>query len=246
MDYDGQNQRQMTQYHDVAISPALSPDNSRIAFTRLNPPSVTIHATSSGRRMTFVNPQASMNATPEFTPDGHVIFSSTLGGGFANLYIANGDGSGLRRLTNVRAVEVEPRVNPKTGRELLFISGRGGKAQLYMMSIDGTGVDRLTDGRGEASNPSWSPDGQNIAFAWTAGYDPGNWSIFIMNLASRRYTQVTSGVRSENPSWGPDGRHIVFSRTMGRRVQLYSMLADGSQMKQLTHTGNNEKPAWTR
>jgi len=248
MDYDGQNQRQLTQYHDVAISPALSPDNSRIAFTRLNPPSIMIHSTGSGRRLNFVNPQASMNATPEFLPDGRLIFSSTLGGGFANLYIANADGSALRRLTNIRAVEVEPRVNPRTGKELLFVSGRGGggRAQLYLMSVDGSGVERLTDGRGEASNPSWSPDGQNIAFAWTAGYDPGNWSIFVMNLASRRYTQVTSGVRSENPSWGPDGRHIVFSRTVGRTPQLFSMLADGSQVKQLTHTGKNEKPVWTR
>ena len=245
MDYDGQNQRQTTQYGGVSISPALSPDNSRIAFTRLMPPSVMVHSVESGRRLTFVNPQASMNATPEILKDGRVMFSSTMAGGFANLYIANGDGSALRRITNIRAVEVEPRVSPK-GSDVLFISGRGGRAQLYKMSLDGTGVERLTDGRGEASNPSWSPDGQHLAFAWTSGYEPGNWSIFVMNIASRKYTQLTSGVRSENPSWGPDGRHIVFSRSTGRGTQLFSMLADGSQVKQLTHTGNNEKPVWTR
>ena len=245
MDYDGHNQRQVTQYGGVSISPALSPDNSRIAFTRLMPPSVMVHSVESGRRLTFVNPQASLNATPEILKDGRVMFSSTMGGGFANLYIANGDGSGLRRITNIRAVEVEPRVNPK-GSDVLFISGRGGRAQLYKMSLDGTGVERLTDGRGEASNPSWSPDGQHNAFSWTSGYEPGNWSIFVMNIATRKYTQLTSGVRSENPSWGPDGRHIVFSRSTGRGTQLFSMLADGSQVKQLTHTGNNEKPVWTR
>ena len=246
MDYDGQNQRQVTQYGGVCMSPALSPDNSRIAFTRLMPPSVMIHSVESGRRLTFVNPQASMNATPEFLPDGRILFSSTMAGGFANLYVSGPDGSGLRRLTNIRAIEVEPRASPKSGKEVVFISGRGGRAQLYKMSIDGTGVDRMTDGRGEASNPSWSPDGQHLAFAWTAGYEPGNWSIFIMNIATRKYTQLTSGVRSENPSWGPDGRHLVFSRSTGRGTQLFSMLADGTQVKQLTHTGNNEKPVWTR
>ena len=247
MDYDGQNQRQVTRYNGISISPALSPDNTKLGFTRLMPPSVMVHSVESGRRLTFVNPQASMNATPEFLPDGRIIFSSTLGGSFANLYISGADGGGLRRLTDIRAIEVEPRVNPKNPRELLFISGRGGgRAQLFKMSVDGTQVERLTDGRGEASNPSWSPDGQFLAFSWTAGYEPGNWSIFIMNAASRKYVQLTSGVRSENPSWGPDGRHIVFSRTAGRTTQLFSMLADGTQVKQLTHAGSNEKPVWTR
>jgi TolB protein len=246
MDYDGQNQRQMTRYGTVSISPALSPDNAKIAFTRLMPPSIMVHAVESGRRLTFVNPQASMNATPEFLPDGRMIFSSTLAGGYANLYVSGADGSGLRRLTDVRAIDVEPRVNPKNPREVAFISGRGGRAQLYKMSVDGGNVERLTSGAGEVANPAWSPDGQFLAYSTTAGHEPGNWSIMIMNLASRRTIQLTSGVRSENPSWGPDGRHIVFSRTAGRGSQLFSMLADGTQVKQLTHSGSNEKPVWTR
>ena len=136
-------------------------------------------------------------------------------------------------------------MNPKSGNEIVFISGRSGRAQLYRMNLDGTDIERLTDGRGEASNPSWHPDGQFVAFAWTAGLEPGNWSIFVMDVASKKYVQLTSGTRSENPAWGPDGRHLVFSRTVGRQVQLYSMLADGSQLKQLTFTGSNEKAAWT-
>lgn len=248
MDYDGGNQKQVTFYKSVCISPALSLDSSKIAFTKLMPgtPSIQI-LTDTGRRLPFVNPQASMNATPEFTPDGNrVLFSSTLNGSFANLYVANADGSNLRRLTNARAVEVEPKVNPKTGNDVVFISGRGGKAQLYKMSIDGTEIERLTDGRGEAANPAWHPSGQFVAFAWTAGLEPGNWSIFVMDVTTKNYVQLTSGARSENPSWAPGGRHLVFSRTLGRSTQLYSMLADGTGVKQLTFSGNNEKPAWTK
>ena len=67
-----------------------------------------------------------------------------------------------------------------------------------------------------------------------------------MDVTTKNYVQLTSGARSENPSWAPGGRHLVFSRTLGRSTQLYSMLADGTGVKQLTFSGNNEKPAWTK
>ena len=47
------------------------------------------------------------------------------------------DGSNLRRVSNVRAIEMEPKVNPKTGTEMVFVSGRGGLQQIYRMNLDG-------------------------------------------------------------------------------------------------------------
>ena len=68
------------------------------------------------------------------------------------------------------------------------------------MNIEGTDIVRLTDGTGEASNPAWHPDGQHIAFAWTRGFEPGNFNIFLMNVATREYVQLTHGAgRNENP-----------------------------------------------
>jgi TolB protein len=115
------------------------------------------------------------------------------------------------------------------------------------MSIDGTDVVRLTDGTGECANPSWSPDGQHIAFAWTRGFEPGNFNIFVMDVANQALVQLTHGAgRNENPTWAPDGIHIVFSSRRGRSTQIYTMLADGSGQKQLTFQGNNEKPVWSK
>jgi TolB protein len=115
------------------------------------------------------------------------------------------------------------------------------------MNIDGTDVSRLTTGEGDAVNPAWSQDGQHIAFAWTRGFEPGNFNIFIMEVASRDVVQLTHGAgRNENPSWAPDGVHLVFSSTRGGRTQIYTMLADGSGVQQLTTQGNNEKPVWSK
>jgi TolB protein len=144
-------------------------------------------------------------------------------------------------------VEVEPKANPKTGSEIVFTSGRSGPPQIYKMNMDGANAVRLTSGEGDAVNPSWSPDGQHIAFSWTRGYDPGNYNIFIMDVATRKYMQLTHGAgRNENPSWAPDGRHLVFSSNRTGSTQIWTMLADGTGLRQLTTQGRNENPVWSK
>jgi TolB protein len=249
MDFDGSNQRQLTRFGSISTMPSVSPDHQRLAFTTYakGQPQIMMYSTEAGRFIPFRNSQASMNATPAFTPNGQqVLYASTVSG-YAQLYISDLDGSNPRRLSNSRAIEVEPKVNPKTGTDLVFVSGRGGLQQIYRMNMDGADVVRLTNGEGEASNPAWHPDGQHIAFAWTRGYAPGNWNVFIMDVASRETVQLTYGQgRNENPTWAPDGRHLVFSSNRAGGSQIFTMLADGTEVKQLTTQGSNTMPVWTK
>jgi len=251
MDPDGKNQRQLTRFNSTSIQPTVSPDGSKIAFTsyaRINP-AIFIFSVDPVRDLRFYNQRASVNETPEFTPDGKqmVYASSAPNDRCCRIYIANLDGSGLRPITASSFIDVEPKVNPKTGNEMVFVSGRSGPQQIYRMNMDGSDIERLTPGEGEASNPSWHPDGQMIAYAWTRGYAQGAFNIFIMDVASRKYTQLTHGEgRNENPSWAPDGRHLVFMSTRAGLHQIWTMLADGTQVQQLTTQGNNETPVWGR
>jgi Tol biopolymer transport system component len=66
-------------------------------------------------------------------------------------------------------------------------SSIGDKQEIWMMNSDGSNPERLTSGMGD-SFPSWSPDGQYIAFCRDS--DVGS-SIFIIGLNDRLITRVT-------------------------------------------------------
>jgi TolB protein len=249
MDPDGENQRQITKFNSDTIQPAVSPDGTKIAFTSFvrGNPGIFVFSVDPVRDLRFYNQRgASVTATPSFTPDGkQIVYASSAGGHCCRIYIANLDGSGFRPITSSSFIEVEPKVNPKTGSEIAFVSGRSGPQQIYRMNMEGADVERLTDGTGEASNPAWHPDGQLLAFSWTRGYATGKFNVFIMDVATRRYTQLTHDEgRNENPSWAPDGRHIVFASTRDGRSQIWTMLADGTQVQRLTSQGGNLSPVW--
>ena len=269
MNYDGSDQKQFTNYRSITTFPAISPDGTKIAFTtypvlpssrnanasqfgkqteNLGQPQIYMHSLETGRKLVYYNQQASMNAASDFLPDSrHLLIYSTANAGFSQIYETDLDGGDLHRITHSGSLEVEPKANPRTGQDLVFVSGRGGTPQIYRMNIDGTDVSRLTTGEGDAVNPAWNPDGQHIAFSWTRGFEPGNFNIFIMDVASRNVVQLTHGAgRNENPSWAPDGVHLVFSSTRGGKTQIYSSLADGTGLQQLTTQGNNEKPVWSK
>jgi TolB protein len=118
------------------------------------------------------------------------------------------------------------------------------------MDADGSGVNRMTDG-GYATSPSWSPNGQFIAFAWDRKYGPGapgGQDIYVMEVASKRWIQLThDGGRCDFPSWSPDGRHIVYANSpdgIASHTRIMTMLADGTQKKALTGSGA-DMPNWS-
>ncbi len=249
MDYDGSNKRRITQYDNLCLTPAVSADGRRIAFTTYveGLPKIYMHSLETGRRLTFYNQEASLNTTPAFAPDGRsIVFASSVSGS-SQLYKADLDGGNLSRVSYSQSIDVHPAVNPKTGRQIAFVSGASGTPQVYLMDIDGVNRRRLSGGGGDAVQPAWDPAGEKIVFAWTRGYEIGNYNIFLVDVATGKYTQLThSAGRNEHPYFAPSGTHIVFSsnRLGGDGTQIWTMRADGTQLKQLTSRGVNESPVW--
>ena len=161
-----------------------------------------IHSVETGRRLPFYNPVSSVVETPEFTPDGrHIYFSATIDG-WAQICEANINGSDMRRISHVRAIEVSPKVNPKNrNRDAVHLRPLRPSAVLD----DEWRRRRYGDAhyrRRRRLPTRWSPNGQIIAFAWTRGYEIGEFNIFVMDVAKRVPVQLTHGNgRNENPWW---------------------------------------------
>ena len=246
MDYDGFNQRPITSYGSLSLTPRWSPEGTKLAFTTyvLGNPDIFIFSLETNRRMTFPRYKG-LNTTPAWSPDGtKFAFCSSMSGD-PEIYVSDPNGMNLQRLTFSPGVDISPVWNPRTGNEIAFVSDRSGSPQIYVMSSDGTNVRRLITGGGDASSPSWSPNGLFIAFNWRVS-DTGTYDIYVMEIATGRIVQLTHDAgRNEHPSWSPDGRHLVFESTRTGSREVWTMLADGSNPKQLTQQGQNWGPSWS-
>jgi TolB protein len=249
MDYDGANQRQITHLGSISLSPRVSPDNSRIAFTSFakGGPGILMWSLELNRLVSFPS-FGGTTISPAWSSDGTRLAFSSSRNGDPEIYTTDANGNGLKRVTAYHGPDVSPVFNPKTNAQIAWVSGRTGLPQIYTMESDGTNVRRLTD-EGYAVSPSWSPNGQFLVFSWIRHYGPGApgaQDIYIMDVASRQWVQLThDGGRNDFPSWSPDGRHIVFQSSRNGGDQIWSMLADGSQQKQLTTSGKNSQPNWS-
>lgn len=246
MDYDGFNQRPITSYGSLSLTPRWAPDNTKLAFTSyaMGNPDLYIFSLETNRRIPFPRYKG-LNTTPAWSPDGKKIAFCSSMSGDPEIYVSDPNGFNLQRLTFSAGVDISPAWNPKTGNEIAFVSDRSGSPQIYIMSADGTNLRRLITGSGDASSPSWSPNGLFMAFSWRVT-DTGTYDVYVVEIASGRIIQLTHDAgRNEHPSWSPDGRHLVFESNRSGSKQVWMMLADGSNPKQLTQQGQNWNPSWS-
>jgi len=251
MDYDGQNQHAVTHLGTISLSPRVSPDNTRIAFASLGREgwAVRMYSLELGRLVSFpAGVAGGSNQSPAWSSNGAKVAFSSSRSGESDIWVADASGASPRRITSSHGPNVAPTWNPRTNAQLAWANGHNGLPQIYTMDQDGANVQRLTDG-GYAVSPSWAPNGQLLTFSWNRKYGPGapgGYDIYIMDIASKRWLQLTHEAGSNDfPSWAPDNRHIVFERTLGKHADIWSMLADGTEQHQLTHTGNNFMPNWS-
>jgi TolB protein len=250
MDYDGQGQKQLTQQRTIAVTPRWSPDASRIAYTCFGEPKapptaqICVYSMELGRKIAFAH-FAGTNASPSWSPDGSKLTFMSSAAGPPNIYMSDTTGGGLKRITTSGGPDAQPVWNPKTGQQVVFVSGRGGLPQLYTMNADGTNVEKVDlPDMGYVVDPDWSPNGQLLAFSWRR--PDGNFDIYAMDIATRQLVQLTRDAgRNEKPSWAPDGRHLAFQSTRTGKWQIWTMLADGTGARQLTTEGQNESPNWS-
>jgi TolB protein len=244
MDYDGYGARQFSRDGSIALFPSFSPDGRRLAYVSYRNGYPNIITRSSDGLLLSATQFRATTSSPAISPNGQLAFSSSKDGDSMEIYVSGLDGSGARRLTNTRnAVNISPRWNPRTGREIAFISDRGGAPQVYVMDASGGNERPLLKLGGQMDSPAWSPDGRFIAFTWNGG--GGTFNIYLADVASAQVLRLTNEGRNEQPAWSPDGRHLAFQSNRTGRWEIWAMHIDGSEQRQLTRSGGRA-PSWAR
>ena len=183
-------------------------------------------------------------ATCEYTTKGPGVIR------WHDLARVNVDGSQATRLTDAKEFESLPVWSPDGTRiaylAIWWVPGeRVGRVGLRVMTADGATVDEVYNGAVGAvfHPPSWSPDGKRLAFvtinggalgvAW--GDDPSlEFTGYVIRTVAadgsdgKTLTPTVSG-----PSWSPDGSRIAFAKPDGNGVALFTMAADGSDLRRV-------------
>ena len=246
---------------NVSHQPSVSADGSRIAFfvsmTTGNGEIVEdIYAVDRiGTNMKRLTQSPGVDNAPAWSPRaGHnVIAFQRLdpATGRSDIWVMDGNGANQQNLTGDLPADLargEPAWS-RDGEWIAFTSSRSsagpGRGSIWIMRWDGSEKRQVTThpDNGFDLHPSWSPDGQRIAF------QRGGIAIVTVATGEVAYLGV-SGVAAQ-PSWSPDGRHIAFARRAsgpnGGDWQLFTVRPDGTNMRLRTtnpNWGGGVSPTW--
>ncbi|MDX2001068.1 MAG: M28 family peptidase [Chitinophagales bacterium] len=184
-----------------------------------------------------------------------------------DIFIANRDGSGTKRLTSALGYDAEGSVSPD-GKKIVFCSNREafnktlGKedslrreldpayfGEIYIMDVDGSNQIKLTNTPGYDGGPFFSADGSRIIWRHFAE-DGLTADVFTMKLDGSDVKRVTTfGAMSWAPYYHPSGDYIIFaSNKLGfDNFELYLVDAAGTKEPiQISHTaGFDGLPVFT-
>jgi polyisoprenoid-binding protein YceI len=241
------------------LAPELSPDRSKIAYTRGIATQTSgeadhihvIDSTGSGRPKQLTEGSFTATLWPTWSPDGSRLAFAQGEGDSSSIWVMNANGKNGRALTEDDLVEDAtftpdefPTWSPDGERIAYTTFLPDGNDDIFVMNADGSSPTRLTSGPEYDTDPDWSPTGRLIAFSRDG-------DIYTMSPDGSGARQLTRGsARDGAPAWSRDGRWLAFARadesgtTFAGPSRIIVMRADGSRLGRVPLPGEAFWPSW--
>ncbi len=240
-DADSQNAFTVARSPEPIISPAWSPDGTRLAYVSFEQkkPIVYVQWLSDGTRRVLANFRGS-NSAPAWSPDGRTLAITLSKDAVSQIYLIDALGGTPQRIASSAGLDTEPVFSPD-GRWIYFTSDRGGSPQIYRIAISGGEAQRITYEGGYNVSPALSPDGKLMAYIHRRD---GRFQVAVMDLTNRQTQVLTDTAFDESPSFAANGRSILYATLINGRGVLATVSVDGKIRQRLSQSGDLREPAW--
>jgi TolB protein len=128
--------------------------------------------------------------------------------------------------------------------KITYVVKRGNRYELQVSDADGFGAQTILASNEPIISPSWSPDGNRLAYVSFERRKP---VVYVQSLTTGARNAVANFSGSNSaPAWSPDGRRLAVTLTKDGSSQIYSIPADGGAATRLTHSaGIDTEPNWS-